>query len=139
MLEILSSYSAIDEALRKIKGAAKEDIKNELNNLIFAGFIKKTPAERLVDIKRYLKAILIRIEKLIQEPLKDMQRMNELAFWIEKLNLIKEDIEKGRLEKLDYYQNCLYALEEYRVQLFAQNLGTKIKISPEKLKQIFED
>jgi ATP-dependent helicase HrpA len=84
---------------------------------------------------RYLKAIEERWEQLQQNPLKDQQRMAEIKPWWDRY--------LGALERGDLYDEHLDAyrwlLEEYRVSLFAQRLGTDGKVSEKRLKQSWKN
>ena len=144
LAEILKTYSRINERLRSVKHkSAKADISRQLGRLIFPGFIRQTPAKRIPDLARYLKSIDKRLDKLDREPLKDAQRQKDISEWDDKLeewlkNLnISKPLERAndaqkQMQLLEYF----YMLEEYRVQVFAQEVGAKGKVSCKLLQEM---
>ena len=146
LLAILGEYSAINERLRSVKHkSAKADMETQLARLIFPGFIRDTDAARLPDLLRYLKGISLRLDKLARDPLKDLQRQQDIAPFIAKLDdwlralgidkpLTRSKQVAQQAAMLDYY----YALEEYRLQTFAQEVGTKGKVSQKRLLEMIK-
>ena len=80
----------------------------------------------------YLKAVELRLEKLGSQVQKDRVWSGELAnLWAQyKARADKHAQEGKRDEQLTVYR---WWLEEYRVSLFAQQLGTKVPISDKRL------
>jgi len=110
------------------------DIKAQLQALIYPGFVSASGAHRLADILRYLKAVERRLEKLPVDPNKDrlaLLQLESLAASYEKI--------RGRYKKPeqvpDEVAEIRWMLEELRVSLFAQTLGTKYPVSEKRLKQ----
>ncbi|UJF24332.1 ATP-dependent RNA helicase HrpA [Suttonella sp. R2A3] len=145
LADLLAEYSRINERLRRVKHkSAKTDIQSQLERLVFPGFIRQTPAARLPDVARYLKAINVRLDKLEREPLKDASRQQSISPWDDKLNawLTSLNIDrphesckqaKQQIALIGYF----YTLEEYRIQTFAQEIGTKGKVSEKALAAFF--
>lgn len=163
LARILKTYSDINARLRNLKHkTAKADISQQLNRLIYPGFIRQTPAKRLPDLERYLKAISLRLDKLERDPFKDQQRQQEITPWESKLQTALENTRQTahttaplnrsgshphdannpktlppQLDaKLEAY---FWLLEEYRIQIFAQELGTKEKVSEQRLAALIEN
>ena len=113
------------------------DIKAQLTYLIYHGFISETPLSYLTYFPRYLEAIKLRYTKLKQDPQRDQQRCKEiLPLWEAYLKKWKAQHEGGKVRpELTTYR---WMLEEYRVSLFAQELGTSCPISPKRLKSLWE-
>ena len=118
-------------ALNRIEAIA--DIKSQLDALIYPGFILNTPAERLTEIPRYLQAILRRLEKLDQSPDRDRRWRVEIEPFNKRLIELPE-----KKRKLAEVQQLRWLLEELRVSLFAQELGTKDKVSPARLEKLWK-
>ncbi|MCX8601406.1 MULTISPECIES: ATP-dependent RNA helicase HrpA [unclassified Gilliamella] len=126
---------------KKLKGRvdlslafALSDIKQQINNLIYKGFVAKSGYHRLNDIHRYLLAIDKRIEKLMQNASKDRQAMNTVEE-VKNLyeNWLNSLTENQRLQQ--QVVNIRWMIEELRVNLFAQQLGTPYPISAKRIKQ----
>lgn len=138
---LLMSYE-INKALKgKIDlrlAQSYQDIKSHLNTLIFPGFVTTFGANKLADVERYLKALLYRQDKLAADPNKDRLRVLE----IEKVTKLWQAL----CNKIPDYQeqpqalaDFRWAIEEYRVSLFAQPLGTAFPVSEQRLKRQLDD
>lgn len=111
---------------------ALNDIKQQLANLVYPGFVRETPGEWLKEIPRYLKAIEQRLDKVGSQVQRDRVWTGELtAAWEQyKARAAKHTQEGKRDAELVLYR---WMLEEYRVSLFAQQLGTKMAVSDKRL------
>jgi len=79
--------------------------------------------------------MLLRLDKLLQDPAADQRKRAQLgSFWQRYLDYIDAGGEYN--EAVDNYR---WMLEEYRVSLFAQNLGTHGKTSAKRLQQAWQD
>jgi ATP-dependent helicase HrpA len=140
--EILAVYHDIRKRLR---GAVPPqwldsigDIQSQLEQLVFSGFITSTPAERVKAIPRYLKAILYRLDKLEQNPTRDRDLLKQIEpYWQRYLRFMETaDLKQAAQRELQTYR---WLLEEFRVSLFAQVLGTKEKVSTRRLDLLWKD
>ncbi len=111
---------------------ALNDIKQQLGNLVYPGFVRDTPAAWLKEMPRLLKAVELRLEKLPSQVQKDRVWSGELSgLWSQyQARLNKHGQEGKRDPQLAAYR---WLLEEYRVSLFAQQLGTKVPVSDKRL------
>lgn len=103
-------------------------IKQHLDSLVYKGFVFKTGHQNLVDWNRYLKGLLNRCEKLKVDPNRD--RINQIE--VDKaLNLLKQtrDKHEKELKDVNVFNEVSSMIEELRISLFAQQLGTKYPIS----------
>ncbi|MDG9881571.1 ATP-dependent RNA helicase HrpA [Pseudomonas sp. GD04058] len=136
VLEILKLWHGLQKRFKgKIdlaQAVALNDIKQQLGNLVYPGFVRETPGLWLKELPRYLKAIELRLEKLGAQVQKDRVWSGELGnLWAQyKARADKHAQEGKRDEQLQVYR---WWLEEYRVSLFAQQLGTKVPISDKRL------
>jgi ATP-dependent helicase HrpA len=111
---------------------ALNDIKQQLGNLVYPGFVRDTPAIWLKELPRLLKAVELRLEKLPSQVQKDRVWSGELSnLWAQyQARLNKHGQEGKRDPQLEAYR---WLLEEYRVSLFAQQLGTTVPVSDKRL------
>ncbi len=111
---------------------ALNDIKQQLSQLVYPGFVRETPPEWLRELPRYLKAIEQRLDKIAGQVQRDRVWAGELAgYWEQyQARLNKHGQEGKRDANLQLYR---WMLEEYRVSLFAQQLGTKMAVSDKRL------
>lgn len=111
---------------------ALSDIKVQLSGLIYPGFVQKTGYARLNDVQRYLTAIDKRLDKLLQDVNRDraaMLRVEQVSQAYQQL-LAKLPKSKPHSEEV---KEIPYMIEELRVSLFAQQLGTKYPISDKRI------
>ncbi len=89
--------------------------------------------DRLRDFNRYLKGIIIRLDKFNQRPTKDLELMSEVNRlknkWIEKVVRYVENDEDVPHGFIDFQ----WDMQELRVSLFAQELKTAYPISIKRL------
>ena len=130
---ILASYAQIKPKLESnLMGWATanlDDLKAQLRHLVHAGFLRETAAIGLKEYPRYLKAIALRAERALADPIKDQTRMLELKSFNDAINRAQE---KGQMRDLAW-QQFRWDYEELRVQVFAQELGTQRSVSAKRL------
>jgi ATP-dependent helicase HrpA len=135
MNQLLPLYGRIDRRLSSdIENRfpdLSEDIWMQLSDLVYPGFLLDLEADRLGHYPRYLQAIEERLLQAVQDPGRDRQRMARVTPWWRKYI---ERLESGCVydEATDAFR---WLLEEYRVSLFAQKLGTACKVSEKRLEE----
>ena len=135
-LEILKHWHGLQKRFKgKIdlaQAVALNDIKAQLANLVYPGFVRETPSEWLKEYPRYLKAVEQRFEKIGAQLQRDRVWSGELAgYWEQFQARLKKHQQEGKRDpELTLYR---WMLEEYRVSLFAQQLGTKMAVSDKRL------
>ncbi|WP_040976334.1 ATP-dependent RNA helicase HrpA [Necropsobacter massiliensis] len=111
---------------------ALSDIKSQLAELVYPGFVEKSGYARLPDIQRYLQAIDKRIDKLAQ----DINRDRAAMLRVEQVSAAYRQL-LGKLPKSKpispQVAEIRYMIEELRVSLFAQQLGTKYPVSDKRV------
>ncbi|MFA7386264.1 MAG: ATP-dependent RNA helicase HrpA, partial [Thiohalobacteraceae bacterium] len=134
--DALAEYHAIQ---KRIKGAispawlaALNDIRDQLDHLIYSGFVLDTPVAQLKHLGRYLKAISKRLDRLQQNPAKDRPLALQIAPHWESCKQ-RLDGGRGRGAVPESVQHYRWLIEEFRVSLFAQELGTAEKVSAKRL------
>ena len=134
--EIVPRYRRIRKSLAAITQvnwmASATDIRQQLDALVYRGFLEHTPYARLEHLPRYLKAIELRLEKLAYAPARDRKLMAEMH---EPYRRWQERESKYRLAgKHDArVEELRWQFEELRVSLFAQELGTAHPVSLQRI------
>lgn len=136
--QILASYHEISKTLSGNLplswSEAVMNIRNQLQHLVYKGFIAATPYEWLQHLPRYLQAIELRLTKLNQAPDRDRQRRGD----IERLWMYWQQ-RRERHAARDCYDPELerfrWLLEELRVSQFAQELKTAVPVSVKRLEE----
>jgi ATP-dependent helicase HrpA len=137
--QALPVYGRIRKQLRSAAAKrwpeAAADMDAQLDDLVYAGFLDDLEPGRLDHYPRYLRAVEERWAQLQQNPQKDQQRMAQIQPWWDRYLTA---LERGELydEHLDAYR---WLLEEFRVSLFAQRLGTDGKVSEKRLEQSWKE
>jgi ATP-dependent helicase HrpA len=119
-----------------VTAVALADIQTQLQRLIPPDLMRVTQAARLGHLPRYLKAILVRLQRLSHDPQKDQQKAAQVApFWQSYQKLRDERQAKGYLvAELD---ELGWLLEEFRVQTFAPELKTAVPVSAQRLQDLW--
>ncbi|QLB14484.1 ATP-dependent RNA helicase HrpA [Mannheimia granulomatis] len=111
---------------------ALSDIKAQIEGLIYPDFVTKTGHQRLGDLYRYLSAIDKRLDKLGTDTNTDRAKMLRIE---QVQNAYKQLLAKLPKSKAipDEILEIRYMIEELRVSLFAQQIGTKYPISDKRI------
>ncbi|GAA2902981.1 ATP-dependent RNA helicase HrpA [Microbacterium esteraromaticum] len=108
------------------------DIRSQLSALIRPGFISATGVERLTHLPRYLDGMLERLKTLANEPGRDRTRMTEYERVAKAFGDAGGTVPLGPDAPADLVE-VRWLLEEYRVSVFAQRLGTAQPVSPQRI------
>ena len=111
---------------------AMSDIKAQLAGLIYPEFVTKTGHKRLADLHRYLTAIDKRLDKLLVDTNTDRAKMLRVEQVQEAYKQLLAKLPKSKAIP-DEVLEIRYMIEELRVSLFAQQLGTKYPISDKRI------
>jgi len=106
-----------------------DDMRAQLAALTPPGFLRTVPAAALAEYPRYLKALSLRAERALRDPVRDQARMLELKPFADALAQARREAIDARPE----WQALRWDLEELRVSLFAQELGARGGVSAKKL------
>ncbi len=118
-------------------GAAEiaRDLERQLDGLVFPGWLTLTPARWLKEFPRYLKAVATRLGKLRQGDGRSAVKSVLLAPQMERFQRWEAS---GRSLSDPRVADYRWMVEEYRVSLFDQRLGTAVTVSPERLDKQWE-
>jgi len=132
--QFLPAYQRIRERLNGDLAAgsteARADVHSQLEDLVYPGFLSQLMTGRLEQYPRYMAAIEARLQALAEDPSRDRRRMSLVRpWWVRYLERMDQE-EVAYDKALDEYR---WLVEEYRVSLFAQTLGTATKVSRNRL------
>ncbi|HHU4156871.1 TPA: ATP-dependent RNA helicase HrpA [Haemophilus influenzae] len=114
---------------------ALSDMKSQISGLIYQGFVQKSGYARLLDLLRYLQAIDKRMDKLAQDVNRDRAAMLRVEQVQQAYQQLLAKLPKSKPIS-DEVAEIRYMIEELRVSLFAQQLGTKYQISDKRIANI---
>lgn len=134
--QILSLNHALNQRLKGkmdfTMAFAFSDIKAQLAGLIYPGFVQKSGYDRLPDLQRYLQAVDKRIDKLAQDVNRDRAAMLRVEQVQQAYQQLLAKLPKSKPIS-DEIAEIRYMIEELRVSLFAQQLGTKYQVSDKRI------
>lgn len=136
---ILAASRAADKALKGSTSmallAALTDAREQLNGLVYPGFVSATGLAQLRHLPRYLGGISARIDKLLDNPNRDRVWMNEVQ-----AATARFADAGGRIPlSADAAPNLVRArwmLEELRISLFAQELRAAESVSLQRIQKV---
>ena len=136
--EVLAAYAELMPWLMPpLLGYARanyDDLREQLDALVFPGFVRDVAKARLAQFPRYLKAMRLRAERLRHDATRDQARMLTVrGYWREYLQL-----KAGRGGDDAALAELRWLIEELRVSLFAQELKTAEPVSPKRLGKLVE-
>jgi len=107
-------------------------MREELDALLPTNFLAITSYERLRHFPRYLKAMLARAEQLRTDRAKYAKKIERIRPYAEALYKfsVRKKNTPSQLEKIEQLR---WLIEEFKVSLFAQNLGTDGAVSEKRL------
>jgi ATP-dependent helicase HrpA len=134
---VLTEYAAAQRKLKDSRAPKElaDDINAQLQRLVGKRFLMQTPWAQLQHFTRYLKAIVLRLEKWRADPDRDAQRMAELRPLEQRWQRRVADLKGTADARLDEYR---WLLEELRVSFFAQELRTPQPVSVKRLDKAWQ-
>jgi ATP-dependent helicase HrpA len=134
--KILLSAREVERAMKDTNSltllGALNDVRGQLGALVYPGFVSRTGLARLAHLPRYLAGARERLQALPENPGRDRARMTEYE------RAATSYTEAGGVLPLaddapSHLTQTRWLLEEYRVSLFAQRLGTAEPVSPQRI------
>ena len=138
---VFECHKHYHEIQKQLKGrmdlaevAVLNDIKMQLSALIDSTYISNHSWRRLQNYPRYLKAIGLRLEKFRRNLNQERLLSDQLGVhWVGYQSRVEQHKKNGVADpELHHFR---WMLEEYRVSLFAQQLGTEYPVSDKRLRQ----
>jgi len=106
----------------------------ELAGLVPPNFLAVTPYAQLAHLPRYLKALATRMERARLNPVKDKERAALVAPYLARLKALRDQPASQTAARRPA-EEFRWMVEEFKVSVFAQELGTAFPISPKRLEE----
>jgi ATP-dependent helicase HrpA len=131
LVKVLTLYQQVKQSLTAWAGQAlHKDESMHLSCLFYQGFVRHVPADKLRDYLRFLKAIHHRLEKANAQLSKDTEKAMQVQRFESQLwRELKASAENPELDSFRW------AVEEFRISLFAQQIKTKQPVSEKRLEK----
>jgi ATP-dependent helicase HrpA len=123
---------ALGQATSPVLASAVADMRSQLSVLIYPGFVCETGAQRLPDLVRYLRALTRRLEKLPEAPGRDAERMAAVHRVSDTYQRVAGEL-SGSGRSGEQIRAVRWMIEELRVSLFAQTIGTPAPVSEKRI------
>jgi ATP-dependent helicase HrpA len=130
MGEILKLANEIERKLTEgemlVNRASRQDLRDQLSELLAPGFLAQISLHWLKQYPRFLQAMLYRLDKMNFSIDKDQEAMTQVhSHW--------QKLVAGGGVKNESLQQYRWMIEEFRVSVFAQTLGTSLPVSVKRL------
>ncbi|HEV2372559.1 MAG TPA: ATP-dependent RNA helicase HrpA [Streptosporangiaceae bacterium] len=135
--QVLTAAHEAEAALQRATGspvlaAAVADTRGQFAALVYPGFVSKTGLSRLPSVARYLRAIYRRLTAAADDPARDADRMAVVSRVLAAYQQSQAELPVSRRSAADV-QSVRWLVEELRVSLFAQVLGTPGPVSEKRV------
>ncbi|MGY1884524.1 ATP-dependent RNA helicase HrpA [Blastococcus sp. SYSU DS0753] len=117
---------------RRVPDAAVADLRRQMTGLLHRGFVAATGRRRLPDVVRYLTAMAHRLEKLPTNAARDELWMQQVAAVTAEYEQLRRQVPPTGAPD-DPVVRVRWMIEELRVALFAQNVGTPRPVSEQRI------
>ncbi|MFC9662390.1 ATP-dependent RNA helicase HrpA [Nocardia sp. NPDC127606] len=111
-----------------------DDVRQQLDDLLFPGFVAEWGRVRLRELPRYLLAAAQRLESLPGSAVRDRQAMVEVDRMLAAYDKLVGALPPARKNARDVTE-IWWMIEELRVSLFAQKLGTPYPVSAKRIEK----
>ncbi|MGN2637054.1 ATP-dependent RNA helicase HrpA [Nocardia takedensis] len=111
-----------------------EDVRRQLDDLVFPGFVSEWGGDRLREIPRYLEAAAVRLAALPGSAVRDRQGIAEVDRALSAYDRLVSALPEHRRDAPDVAA-IWWMIEEFRVSLFAQKLGTPYPVSVKRIEK----
>jgi ATP-dependent helicase HrpA len=112
----------------EVVAEAQADVRAQLDALVGAGFVTRSGAARLADLQRYVRAMKRRLDQVASDPARDRVRMHE----------VQELQAAAGQAPARVAEEARWLIEELRVSLFAQSIGTRQPVSVQRIWRLLD-
>ena len=126
--------TALDSPAMRLFDDARTDIEDQLDRFIYPGFLTGVGAGRVRDVARYVAAVERRIERIGDDPGRDLELMGRVWALQRRLDNLMDQLPFSP-EMID----IAWMIQELRVSLFAQQLGVRGTISEKRIRRALDE
>ena len=139
---ICAAWAQLEQSLRANTSitllATVSDLRDQLRELMPPGFLFATPQAQLPHLIRYLNAGSLRLEKAAANPSADDSLAWQIQDVTSTINSTREEVAGQPYDPAVQHklEEVRWMVEEFRVSLFAQQLGTQGKVSAKRITKL---
>ena len=114
--------------------AVRDDIGWQLDDLVADGFVSATGWQRLDDLARYMRGVVVRLDRLATDPRRDLARLDELHGVLADYDLARDSVPAdGPLPAT--LVEARWLIEELRLGLFAPSVRAAPGVSAKRIRR----
>ena len=136
--QVLAHARTVDKQISRASSpallAALSDVRGQLEGLVHRGFITEAGAKRLPDLVRYLRGIEQRLDKIGANAMRDRSGMAIVQMLTDEYQKRLRAVPTGKYPSPELLE-VRWMLEELRISLFAQTLGTPYPVSDKRIRK----
>ncbi len=136
--QVLAHARTVDKQISRLSSpallAALSDVRGQLEALVHRGFITEAGAKRLPDLVRYLRGIEQRLDKIGANAMRDRSGMAVVQLLTDECQKRLKAVPTGKYPSPELLE-VRWMLEELRISLFAQTLGTPYPVSDKRIRK----
>jgi ATP-dependent helicase HrpA len=136
--QVLAHARTVDKQISRASSpallAALSDVRGQLEALVHPGFITETGAKRLPDLVRYLRGMEQRLDKIGANAMRDRSGMAIVQNLTDEYQKHLRAVPTGKYPSPELL-DVRWMLEELRIGLFAQTLGTPYPVSEKRIRK----
>jgi ATP-dependent helicase HrpA len=141
-LEVRATVAAVESSGRPSADRFSAELSREAERLLPKRFLTRYSTDVLRRLPRYLEALSLRGRKWILDPAADTERASQITRYTSAYERLRARIDNGRdttggpppgSRVRDAVEEFRWAVEEFKVSVFAQELGTAMKVSEKRL------
>ncbi|OQB18579.1 MAG: ATP-dependent RNA helicase HrpB [Deltaproteobacteria bacterium ADurb.Bin207] len=142
--EMGTAVAKVESMLENLSGkpgAARstlDDVRDQLAHLLPKAMLLHVPMERWMHFPRYLKGMQIRLERLVHDPRRDMDKAAKVVPIWQSFHQRKAALLAGGLAERDL-DAFRWLIEELRMCVFAPEIRNPISVSPQKVAEIWKN
>jgi ATP-dependent helicase HrpA len=133
---VLATTYDVDQRLKALKDPqlipALADIRQQLRGLVHAGFVTETGWRQMHHLPRYLRGIVYRLDRVGSNLARDRQLMAQIHEIESEYRELRADL-PALGAATEGLAEIRWMIEELRINLFAQSLGTAYPISDKRI------
>ena len=114
------------------------DLQADLERLLPAGFLADIEFDQLPHLIRYLRAAVVRADRFRSDRSRDAAKVALVVPFAEACQRLRATAAGATVARQSRIQELRWLVEEYRVSIFAQELGTAQRVSVKRLEQQLE-
>ncbi|MET0189903.1 MAG: ATP-dependent RNA helicase HrpA [Pseudonocardia sediminis] len=139
---VLEVWHRVQRQLSDLKGplvrAGVADVAAQLDRLVGPGFVTEAGATRLGDVKRYLQAVEVRLDKLRNGAERDAVWTAEVRGVAHEYDELLAELPSG-VEPSPELREIGWMIEELRVSLYAHPMRTRYPVSVKRVRRAVDD